>query len=360
MPGERPAGQVDASAPTGKDRSWQSPRHWRAINSIDAHAAGEPLRVITGGLGDIPGDTMLEKRRYAGRHLDHIRRALMWEPRGHADMYGCIPTAPVTEDGHVGLLFLHNEGFSTMCGHGVIAFVKVALECGLLETGGEGETIRLDTPAGRVVAKARYRGARVASVSFRNVPSFVLHEDSEVHLGSVGRVKYSVAFGGAFYAFVEAAQIGLELLPGSFRSIIESGEQIKRAVESEVAIRHPAGDPDLDFLYGTIFVGPGGKDGVHSRQVCVFAQGELDRSPTGTGVSARAALLHSVGKLPVGESITIESLIGTRFEVRIAELCTFHGRDGVIPEVSGSASITGRHQFLIDPEDPLAEGFLLR
>jgi proline racemase len=338
------------------------PSHWHRLTTIDAHAAGEPLRIITSGWPNIPGDTILERRRYAADHHDHLRRTLMWEPRGHADMYGCILTPPATDDGDVGVLFMHNEGFSTMCGHGIIGLVTVGLEAGLItapRTPGNGTVVRIDTPAGRVTATAHLEAGRVRSVSFRNVPSFLLERDLRVTVPELDEVTCDIAFGGAFYAYLNADDVGLDLVPGNHAKIIDAGTRIKRAVMRSYKITHPDGEADLNFLYGTIFIkrldGP-----VHSRNVCVFAEGEVDRSPTGTGVSGRAAIHHARGELAVDQTITIESLIRTRFDVRITEETTAGGRPAVIPEVTGSAHITGRHEFFIDPDDPLREGVLLR
>ncbi len=338
--------------------SWQPPAHWPRITTIDAHTAGEPLRIITSGFPDLPGDTMLAKRQYAREHCDHLRRALMWEPRGHADMYGCILTPPVTPDGDVGVLFLHNEGFSTMCGHGIIGLVKVGIEAGLLTA--KENIVKLDTPAGRVTATAHMREGKVERVSFRNVPSFVLARDLTVEVEGLGTVTFDLAFGGAFYAYVDADSLGLELTPPHHSQLIDVGMRIKRAVMAGYPVVHPEGDADLNFLYGTIFVKVLHAPGVHSRNVCIFAEGEVDRSPTGTGVSGRVAIHQARGELAVGETITIESILGTTFTGRVVETTTLGGLPAVIPEVSGTAHITGRHEFLIDPDDPLREGFLLR
>jgi proline racemase len=346
-----------AAVPLSSDRTqiWQPHPAWRRVLTVESHAAGEPLRVITSGLDPIPGATILEKRRFAQERLDGIRRSLMFEPRGHADMYGAIPTEPVTPDGDTGVLFMHNEGWSTMCGHGVIALVTVALEVGLL---GMRDAVRLDTPAGRVTARPRREGARVRSVAFENVPSYVVSLDDRVQVPGIGEVRYDLAFGGAFYAFVDAASVGLEMTPARFRDLIAAGSAIKRAVMSARELRHPL-EPDLSFLYGTIFTGPP-LAGADSRNVCVFAEGEVDRSPTGTGVSARVAIERARGRLAPGEEFVVESIIGTRFIGRIARELRWEGYDAVIPEIEGSAWITGRSELLIAPDDPLAEGFILR
>jgi trans-L-3-hydroxyproline dehydratase len=338
---------------------WEPPSDWLSITAIDAHTAGEPLRVITGGLPPVPGETILAKRKFAMENLDQIRTALMWEPRGHADMYGCILTEPVTDDGHLGVLFLHNDGFSSMCGHGIIGLVTVALDTGLIEADSDEPVVRIDTPAGRVTATAILQEGRVREVSFRNVPSFLLMGDREIDLPGRGKIRYDVAFGGAFYAFCNAGQLGLQLTPDYYSELIDTGRQIKKAVSAAEQITHPL-EEDLSFLYGTIFISEPHHSGNHSRNVCVFADGEVDRSPTGTGVSARAAILHARGELETGEAFRVESILGTCFTGRIAEKTQFGPYEAVIPEVSGSASICGRNELLIDPDDPLKQGFLLR
>lgn len=339
--------------------NWEPPEDWLRITTIDAHTGGEPFRVITGGYPDLPGDTILERRRYAREHLDHLRTALMWEPRGHADMYGCIVTPPVTPEAEIGILFMHNEGYSTMCGHGIIGIAKVALETGLLPLTEPETTIRIDTPAGLVTAHARVEEGQVTSVRFHNVPSFILALDQTVDVPRLGRVRYDIAFGGAFYAFVQEADAGVTCTPDDFRLLIEKGVAIKRAVMASRPIPHPF-EEDLSFLYGTIFVGPPLGEGAHSRNVCIFAEGEVDRCPTGTGVSARLAIHYARGEVGVGEPIVVESIIGSRFTGRIVETTAFGPYPAIIPEIEGTAHITGRHEFLIDPADPLRDGFMLR
>jgi proline racemase len=336
--------------------TWTPPSDWTCITTIDAHAAGEPLRVITGGIPPIPGDTILARRRYARERLDQLRRVLMFEPRGHADMYGAILTEPVTPDGDLGVLFMHNEGYSTMCGHGVIALVTVLLETEMLSSR---EVVKLDTPAGRVTARADFDGTRVRSVKFENVPSFVYKLDQTVEVPGIGEIRYDVAFGGAFYAYCKAGDLGVRIVPEEFRKLIEVGLAVKRAVMSSLAVKHPF-EEDLGFLYGTIIDSEPLGEGADSRNVCIFADGEVDRSPTGTGVSGRVALEYAKGTLKVGEPFVIESLIDTRFTSVVVRETIFSDYAAVVPEVEGSAYITGRHEFLIAPDDPLANGFLLR
>lgn len=345
--------------PEWQPPDWTPPADWQRITTIDAHTAGEPFRVITGGLPALPGATILARRRYAQEHLDTLRTALMWEPRGHADMYGCIVTPPVTAGADLGVLFLHNEGYSTMCGHGIIGLVTVALETSMVPRQSPVTTLRIDTPAGLVTAHGRLDGERVTSVAFHNVPSFVADLDQEVEVSGLGTVVYDLAYGGAFYAYVDAAPLGLDLQPRAYRRLIEAGRAIKQAVMAARTIAHPY-EADLGFLYGVIFTGAAEADDAHSRHVCVFADGEVDRSPTGTGVSGRLAILHARGQIVTCQPIVIESILGSRFRGRVVEATTFGPHEAVIPEVEGSAHITGRHEFLIDPEDPLRHGFLLR
>jgi trans-L-3-hydroxyproline dehydratase len=349
----------------GETMTWQPPDDWMRITTIEAHTAGEPLRIITGGLPPIPGETILAKRRYAREHLDSLRTALMWEPRGHADMYGCILTEPVTPDGDLGVLFMHNEGWSTMCGHGVIALVKVGIETGLLAAA---EVVRLDTPAGRVVAYPRFGDdGRVREVAFDNVPSYVVGLNRDVDVPGLGRVRYDLAFGGAYYAYVEAASVDVGLSPADFRDLIDLGRRIKHAVMAADPPQHPF-EADLSLLYGTIFTGPAQTSEVRreplrsmrAREVCVFADGEVDRSPTGTGVSGLVAIRHALGELPVGQPLLVESILGTTFVGEIVAETTFGSHSAVVPRVTGTAYVVGRSEWLIDPDDPLATGFLLR
>jgi proline racemase len=340
-------------------KNWKPPKDWHIITTIEAHTAGEPLRIITGGVPEIPGKTVLEKRRYARDNLDHLRTGLMWEPRGHADMYGAIINEPVTPDGDLAVLFLHNEGFSTMCGHGVIALTKVVLDTGIIEKRGDHPVVKMDTPAGRVTATGHRENGVVKKVSFVNVPSFVFAVDQSVDIPGIGNIRYDIAFGGAFYVFCNAGNLNLGLEPKDFHQLIDVGRRIKYAVMESVKIEHPF-EPDLGFLYGIIFVDAPLNSEHHSRNVCIFAEGEVDRSPTGTGVSARAAIHHFKGGLREGETITIESILGTCFDVRVIETTHFGKYPAVIPEVTGRASIIGQHEFYFDAEDLLKEGFIFR
>jgi trans-L-3-hydroxyproline dehydratase len=338
---------------------WRAPGDWRRIRTIDAHTGGEPLRIILDGFPELPGDSILARRRAARESHDALRTALMWEPRGHADMYGCLITPPVTEHADFGVLFLHNEGWSTMCGHGIIAVTTVAVETGLVPRVPPETAVRIDSPAGLITAMARVEGDRVDCVRFRNVPSFVLGLDQHVDVPGLGAIRYDLAFGGAFYAYVQAADFGLTCAPEEYSELLDIGMRIKRAVMAQRTIPHPL-EEDLSFLYGTIFIAPPLSGDADSRNVCIFAEGEIDRSPTGTGVSGRMALHYARGEVGLGEPLVIESIIGTRFTGRVVEETTFGPHAAIIPEVEGTAHITGTHTFLIDPEDTLRNGFILR
>lgn len=328
------------------------------VESIEMHTGGEPLRVLTNGLPEIKGKTILEKRRYFREHFDHIRTGTMWEPRGHADMYGAILTEPVKPDGDFGVFFLHNEGYSTMCGHAIIALTKMVLEMDIVKREGEKVTLQIDAPPGRIVSTAYRKQGVVERVIFRNVPSFVSHRQGELIIND-SSIRFDLAYGGAFYAFLEAVDLQLSLDAANANHLIRMGKMVKEAVSEHFQITHPF-EEDLGFLYGTIFTGRAHNSGHHSRNVCIFADGELDRSATGSGVSARAAIHYDRGELQPGQWITIESILGTTMQVRVAELTSYGPYTAVVPEVSGTAFFTGRSEFWFDPNDPLKKGFLIR
>lgn len=333
--------------------TWKPPQHWTRVTTIDMHTGGEPLRVIIDGLPPIQGRTVLEKRRYFRDHYDHLRTGLMWEPRGHADMYGAVISPSADADFDV--FFLHNEGYSTMCGHAIIALTKLVVETQLVDK----HEITFNVPAGKILAHATVSDGKVTETSFRNVPSFLYLRDQQIDVGGLGPVEFDVAYGGAFYAFVNAQAVGLQLTPEHVDRIIDYGRRIKRAVMNQFPIKHPF-EEDLSFLYGTIFTAPALDPANHSRNACIFAEGELDRSATGSGVSARAALHFAKGELSLNKRVTIESVLGSTMSVEVLDVTKFGSYDAVIPEVSGTASIIGRNEFYFDPEDPFRKGFIFR
>jgi len=325
------------------------------VQTIDAHAGGEPLRLIVDGFPSPRGTTMLEKREWVRRHADHLRRALMLEPRGHADMYGAVLTEPVLPGSHAGILFMHNEGYSTMCGHGIVAVTTIALERGLLVPGGDGATVVYDAPAGTIRARAALTDGRVASVAFLNVPSFVLHGGLSVKIAS-RHLRADVAFGGAFYAIVDCEAVGLPIDVEHLPELRRVGMEIKHAIESAQTIVHPL-DAGLRGIYGTIFTGPPSDQGADLRNVTIFADAEVDRSPCGTGTAAVMAVIDAMGLLAADKPFVHESLIGTRFTGRVTNHTVVGEHQAIVPEIEGSAWITGEHTFIVDDSDPLKNGF---
>jgi proline racemase len=341
------------------------------IRTIDAHAAGEPLRLIVDGFPAPEGRTMLEKREWVRKRADRLRRALMLEPRGHADMYGAILTEPVSPGSHAGVLFMHNEGYSTMCGHGIIAVTTIALERGLLMPGGDGRTIVYDAPAGTIRARATFGGnagaqndcgagsdirdIRVERVAFVNVPSFVLHGGLVVKLDT-RQIRADVAFGGAFYAIVDGEAVGLPIDVAHLPELRRVGTDIMRAIDAAHTIVHPL-DPGLRGIYGAVFTGPANDPRADLRNVTVFADAQVDRSPCGTGTAAVMAVVDAMGLLTDDRPFVHESVLGTLFQGKVAARTEVGEYQAIVPEIEGSAWITGEHTFLIDEDDPLKNGF---
>jgi proline racemase len=321
------------------------------VSATDLHTAGEPFRIVTAGFPEIPGATVRERREHAlgSDKVDSVRRLLCHEPRGHADMYGCFLVPPDDSGADLGVLFWHKDGYSTACGHGTIALGVWAVESGLVTAPEDGEVdVTMDVPSGRVVARVRRRAGSVESVAFRNVPSFVVAR----HVEASG-VRVDVAYGGAIYASLPAERLGLSVLARDLPRLIEAGREIKRALEGSEAAQHP-GDPRLSGVYGTILydeIGP-----LHQRNVTIFADGEVDRSPCGSGTSARCALLADEGRLGPEQVLRHDSIVETTFLARVAA----DGPEGVVTEVEGTAYRTGEHRFSLDPRDPLGTGFVLR
>lgn len=343
-----------------KEFGWKA-RDGYTVKTIDMHTGGEPLRVLTDGLPSIEGGTVLEKRRFFRERYDSLRTGLMWEPRGHADMYGAVVTPSTEADFDV--FFLHNEGYSTMCGHAIIALTTLVLETRVRDGSIDGDArdvaVTFNVPAGRIEARGSIQDGRVGDVTFRNVPSFVFMRDGEIEVPGLDLVHFDVAYGGALYALVEAAPLGLALTSQHAGRLIEAARRIKSAVAAACAIRHPF-EEELSFLYGVIFTGPPAEGRHHSRNVCVFADGEVDRSATGSGVSARVAMHYAKGEVAMNETIDIESILGTVMSVRAVKSAKFGPYEAVVPEVGGTAFITGRSEFYFDPADPLKGGFLVR
>ena len=341
------------------DHSYKAPKHALKIKSIDMHTGGEPLRIVMEGYPEIKASSLLEYRRIVKEKYDHLRTAIMYEPRGHADMYGCLLLPPFNAEADFSVIFMHNEGYSTMCGHAIIALTTLAVKMNWVDVKNNEATLTIEAPCGLIKAKAQLVNGKIMA-SFLCVPSFVVGLDFTVELKSLGIISYDVAYGGAFYAYVDSNKIGLDLTPQNLKGIIETGMEIKHAViKTNNSILHPF-EEDLSFLYGTIFIGGPVSKGVDSRNICVFADGEVDRSPTGSGVSGRMAIHYKRGEIKLHEKMSIESITGAVFYGSVDSTIKYGGGDAVIPCVEGTAYVTGQHEFIIDLEDPFTNGFFLR
>lgn len=327
------------------------------INCIDAHTCGEPLRIITSGLPPIEGDTILEKREFVLKHYDYLRKMMMLEPRGHSGMYGCIIVPPVTEDGDFGVLFTHNEGLSSMCGHGIIAVTKVAIETGMIPAENGVKVVKIDSPAGRITAYADLKDGKVEQVRFQNVPCFVYEKNVKVDVDGIGEVTGEVVYCGAFYVYLDVNQVGLKVNPKNAEELVRIGMEIKNKLASKMEFKHPTSG--VNWLYGTIFYEPLIRNGkkLYTKNICIFAEGQIDRSPTGTGTGGRVALHYSKGEMNKEDILINNSVIDTTMKAKIIEDTKVGEYDAVITEVSGTAYISGFNQLVLDPEDPLPEGF---
>ena len=325
------------------------------LSTVEMHTGGEPTRIVVDGWPDFTGRTLLDKRREARERFDHLRRGLMLEPRGHDGMYGALLVEPDHPDADLAVLFMHNEGFSTMCGHATIALARWAVESGRVARTAPETIVHLQCPCGLVVARVAADGG----VRFESVPAFAYALDRIAPTATWGPVTVDIAYGGAFYAFLSADSIGLDLRTSPMRAIVDAGEEISRAVSAAIPIDHPA-EPDLAFLYGTILTDGGDGASAPSRNVCIFAGRQIDRSPTGSGVTARMALQLARRQARMGEERRFESCTGALFTGRLLRDATPIGpRKSAIVEVGGTAHQTGEARFRFDDDDPLREGFAL-
>lgn len=334
------------------------------VRTVDYHTGGEPFRIVAQPPVPIPGASVAERRMFAicDPQVDGLRRMLCFEPRGHADMYGGFLTPPDDAGAALGVLFWHKDGFSTACGHGTMALGAWAVESGLIPVDPSGvTTVAIDVPSGRATARVHTVGGRVAKVDFVNVASWAIAHQVTVPT-TRGDVSADIAYGGAIYAHVPAAAVGLTVEPGNINALIDIGREIKWALHDSAHARHPD-DERLSGVYGTILYDDLGRDAdgnPHQRNVTVFADGQVDRSPCGSGTASRVAMLTATGQLPEGRQLIHDSIVGSRFTAQVERHVTAHARAAVIPVVTGSAHKTGEHLFVVDPADELLPGFLLR
>jgi proline racemase len=330
------------------------------LNVLDMHTGGEPVRIVRDGYPPIPGATILDKRRYAREQLDHLRRFLMFEPRGHYDMYGVLPVEPGLPDADLAVLFIHNEGYSTMCGHAVIALGRYAVDYGLVERIEPVTTVRIECPCGLVTVYVEVQDGKSGRVSFDSVPAFLFSSGVEVSVPGIGLLTTDVAYGGAFYALADAAQFGLDVQTSRVRELVDAATALTEAVRATLPLSHPEHN-DLAFLYGSILTdGRDRPEDGPSRNTCVFADAEVDRSPTGSGVTARMAARFAQGKVALHQPCVFESVTGAEFTGEVVEALQDGEREGVIVRVSGQAHYSGEARYWLDEGDIIGQGFLLR
>jgi proline racemase len=329
----------------------------RVFHAVDSHTEGMPTRVITGGVGTIPGDTMSARRLHFVEHLDHIRRLLMYEPRGHSAMSGAILQPPARADADWGVVFIEVSGCLPMCGHGTIGVATVLVETGMVEVTEPVTTIRLDTPAGLVVASVAVSDGVARSVTIRNVPSFAHGLDRVVDVPGFGEVRYDMAFGGNFYAILGLERLGIPFDRAAGQRMLTAGLSIMDAINSRARPVHPENEEIAGCHH--VYLAAPGSTARHSRHAMAIHPGWFDRSPCGTGTSARMAQLHARGELAMDTDFRNESLIGTEFVGRLVEETSVGGRPAVVPTITGRAWLTGTAQYFLDPDDPFPEGFEL-
>jgi proline racemase len=327
------------------------------LTVTDMHTGGEPVRIITSGYPPLPKGTILEKRAYVRDSLDHLRKILMHEPRGHHDMYGALLVEPDLPGAHLAVLFMHNEGYSTMCGHAVIALGRYAVDKGLVAAEEPVTRVNIECPCGMVIADVEVKEGKAGNVSFESVPAFLIAKDAELDLGGFGPVRFDIAYGGAFYCLISAAQFGLEFGASSVRAFTDAADALTQAAKS-IPLSHPDSS-DLAFLYGAIITDGGDGNDAPSKNICVFADREVDRSPTGSGVTARLAAMYARGSIGTGDTRLFESVTGARFTGEIARVERFGPHDAVIARVGGRAHYSGEAVFTVEEDDPLGGGFLL-
>ena len=330
------------------------------IETTEMHTGGEPVRIVTAGYPLVPGATLLAKRRHAREHLDHLRRFLLFEPRGHFDMYGVLPVEPDHPEADLAVLFMHNEGYSTMCGHAVIALGRWAVDTGRVAPRAGETPVAIQCPCGLVRARVTMEGGRAGAVSFESVPAFACALDAALDVAGHGRVTVDVGYGGAFYALAPAARFGLDVRASRVRDLVDAAAAVTEAGRAQLRLEHPD-DAELAFLYGTILTdGADAWSPAATANVCVFADREVDRSPTGSGVTARLAVQHARGLIAAGQARRFESVTGAAFEGRVARTVRAGRFDAVIVEVAGRAHYTGTARFTLEAGDELGGGFLLR
>ena len=329
------------------------------LTVIDMHTGGEPLRIVTGGYPPVPKGTILQKRAFVRDNLDHLRKILMFEPRGHFDMYGALLVEPDLPGADLAVLFMHNEGYSTMCGHAIFALGRYAVDHGLVPAKEPVTTVNIECPCGMVVASVEVENGKTGNVSFDSVPAFLHSGDRMIDLPGFGPIRYDIGYGGAFYALADCRQFGLAFGRDRARDFVDAATALTEAVKREDALAHPDHD-DLAFLYGSILTDGGDGRDTPSRNICVFADAQVDRSPTGYGVNALLSDIHARGEVAIGETRVFESIVGSRFTGKVARQAVAGPHPAIVAAVSGRAHYCGKAEFTVEDDDPLGGGFLVR
>ncbi|AWI07092.1 proline racemase [Clostridium drakei] len=334
-------------------------RATKIIQTVESHTMGEPTRIVIGGLPKIPGKTMPDKMEYLQKNMDYLRTMLMFEPRGHNDMFGAIYTEPFSKEADIGVIFMDGGGYLNMCGHGSIGAATCAVEMGIVPVIEPYTNVILEAPAGIIKARVKVENGKAKEVSIVNVAAFLYKKDVVVNVPEVGDITMDISFGGSFFALVKAADLNIELEPANTAKLNDIGMKIIHAVNEQVEVQHPV-LKHIKTVDLCEFYGPAKSPDADVQNVVVFGQGQVDRSPCGTGTSAKLADLYAKGELKVGDSIINESIICTKFVGKILSETKVGEFDGIVPEITGSAYITGFSQYLIDPEDPVKYGFILK
>lgn len=330
----------------------------KSINVIDTHTMGEPTRIIVGGLPVIPGNTMPEKKKYLEENMDYIRTMVMYEPRGHKDMFGAIITQPTCSEADIGVIFMDGGGYLNMCGHGSIGVSTMLVETGMVEKVEPFTEIVLEAPAGLIKARVEVENGKVKGTSITNVPSFLYKEDIEIEVPNVGKVKLDISFGGSFFALVPANQLGIKVDLENVNELVEVGLAIRDILNRDVKISHPE-KPHINTVDLVEIYDLPSTEGADFKNVVVFGMGQFDRSPCGTGTSAKIATLYAKGKIGINEPFVYESITGTTFIGKVLRETKIGDYNGIVPEITGRAFITGFNQLVVDPDDPFRNGFAL-
>ena len=330
-------------------------RHDQALVTVDSHTAGEPTRLVVGGLPPVPGSTMAEKRAHFMKHLDHVRLLLTREPRGHRDMLAAVVTEPCTPGADFGLIYMDARRYPFLCGHATIGAVTTLIECGVISAKGSRVRVIVDTPSGPMPAQAALEGGRVVSVSYHSVPSFVAARDKPLEVEGLGRIPVDLVCVGGYFAMVDAVNTGLELVPENSHELVRLGMRIVSSANRQFQVTHPL-RPEVGSIDVAEIHASRGSEGINA---VVYGESHLDRSPCGTGTTAKLALLHARGQLDPEELFVNRSMLGQAFTGRIVAVTRVGDYRAVVAEISGSAHMTGLHRFFRDPDDPYPHGFLL-